>query len=534
MAKNKKYNTPSNPLEIPGNLMKIISWVYFFYMSIVFPLYMQNKYYDMGDAKYTYFKYATIAYVVSMLIIGVFWLIIHIYSIKWKQVVKSMTGIDKFVLAYLAAVTLSYLFSDYKSDILWGYPGWYMGLVSQVLFVGIYFCISRSIFWRDPLLLVMLIPSSLVFVVGVLNRFNLDPLQLYTGLSALDRVLFLSTIGQATWYSSYLCLILPIGMYLFWYSHAKFQAYKGLLGVYCSIGFASLVTQNSDSAFIGIGLVFLLLFYCSFESNLQFKYFLQLVFLCLLTMRVIGFFQMLFPEHVPQLEALSFFLSKNPLLWPLIILLALFYVWFCRWDNCKKGNVAKWKPYRNLCVILFFAAIILMVLLICAVTQDMIPQSLSFLKESNYLNFNEDWGNRRGSTWMYAVSMFREYPWKMKLFGCGPDGFASYSYPLHQEYLNSRWGTAVLTNAHNEWLNCLVTLGIVGVVTYVGIFVSTVILFVKARKQVPLLLAFAGCMLSYAGHNLFCYQQAVATPILFLLLGIGGYLYRGFLKHPEL
>ena len=54
--------------------MKVKNWIvqsYLFLMLGVFPLYFQNRYYDMGDAKYTFFKYATI----TMLVVMGIWLI---------------------------------------------------------------------------------------------------------------------------------------------------------------------------------------------------------------------------------------------------------------------------------------------------------------------------------------------------------------------------------------------------------------------------------------------------------------------------
>ena len=83
------------------------------------------------------------------------------------------------------------------------------------------------------------------------------------------------------------------------------------------------------------------------------------------------------------------------------------------------------------------------------------------------------------------------------------------------------WGDSTLTNAHCEWMNELVCYGIVGAACFAGIFVSAVGRFYKAGRSNPALIAVALCLLSYTGHNVFCYQQAVCTPFVFLILGMG-------------
>ena len=53
-----------------------------------------------------------------------------------------------------------------------------------------------------------------------------------------------------------------------------------------------------------------------------------------------------------------------------------------------------------------------------------------------------------------------------------------------------------------------------------GIFLTV---FLRAAKRVakePVLMVFMACIAAYFGHNIFCYQQCVCTPIIFILMGI--------------
>lgn len=528
MYANKRKRDGLNPLTLPGFILKLASWIYFGWMFIVFPLYFQNNYRNMGDAKFFYFRTYTMVYLSVALIAGGFYLIIHIYEIPWKSLLKRLNWVDRFALLYMTGLILSYFFSDYRNTALWGAKGWFMGILPQLSFILIYFFISRFFSFHKTFIWIMLMPSSIVFLLALLHRFSIDPLGMYNGLPKSTQLLFLSTIGQATWYSSYMCVLLPLGIFLFWFEHGRFD--RRITGAYCALGFATLVTQNSDSAFIAAGLVFLTLFCCSFKSNQQFKYFLQLVLLCIGSMRVVGIFQLLFASRVPDLEPLSFFISKHPVFWAVLALIALFYCWFSK--AMKKGSmdITRYYVYRNVVIILVLISIPVMLGLIYITTSHRLPESLAFLEKSNYMNFDNHWGNGRGFTWKYSAQMFREFNWRQRLFGCGPDSFVSYTYPQHAGLMESFWGNSTLSNAHNEWLNIILTLGMFGGLSYIGVFLSGIVTFIKRSKTSPLLLGIACCLLSYMGHNLFCYQQAVGTSLTFILLGLGSNLYY---KEPE-
>ena len=99
----------------------------------------------------------------------------------------------------------------------------------------------------------------MVFLIAVLHRMLIDPIGFYEGLNGSQMAQFLSTMGQATWYASYLVVALPVGVAIFLF--AEKSLWRALGGVYTVVGFASLVTQNSDSAYFalaGFMLVFLL------------------------------------------------------------------------------------------------------------------------------------------------------------------------------------------------------------------------------------------------------------------------------------
>ena len=122
--------------------------------------------------------------------------------------------------------------------------------------------------------------------------------------------------------------------------------------------------------------------------------------------------------------------------------------------------------------------------------------------------------------------MYGDYGIREKIFGCGPDAYASAAYAFDSPSLRGFWGDSILACAHNEWMNCLVDIGVLGLVTYLGCFVVTFFVFLKNWKQHPFLVGSAAAIVSYFLHNFFCYQQIICTPIIFVVMGIGIALLR--------
>lgn len=493
-------------------------------MLLVFPLYYQNKYYNMGEAKYFFFKRVSLSFLIVLTLMAIIYVIMNRKKIDWKLIWKNSSHTDKFVVAYAAAVWLSFLLSSYKADAIWGYKGWYMGLISQMLFVVMYFLVSR--YWNNKKYILHLIcaVSAMVFLLAVLHRFQIDPLNMYEDLSMDNKILFLSTIGQATWYSSFLCVVFPVGLYLYW--NCDTMVVRVMYGFYVALGFATMVTQNSDSAFVAFLFMMLVLFLASFSSNEKMRRFLEVLLIGLISMRFIGILQLTFPEKAVPLEELSIFASQGRVTIISLIIVLFIYIVFMLLNWKGKIHI---EHFRNIGVIIIGIVITVILLIAFCIflnAKGHLPEWLSGLRQFDYFNFNDNWGNGRGFTWRCAAEIFQEYPLKNKIFGCGPDCFASYAYDRYADTLNAKWGDNVLTNAHNEWFTSLLFFGVLGFISYLGIFVTQFRACMKKISREPFLIAIAMSIAAYFGHNFFCYQQIVCTPLIFILMGMGTYYSR--------
>lgn len=513
--------------RIPLMLLRSLTAIYVFLMMVVYPIYFENKYYNMGDAKWHFFRNVTFVGVPILLALFV-WYLIEL-GLKTELVAgiktffKNISITDGFVLAFLVISLISYIASPYREFALWGYEGWYMGIIAQISFVLVYLFVSRFWRWDPPFVGCYFAAAAFVFLMGVLMRFNIDPMVMYEDIEDYYKTLFISTLGQTSWYSSYMILIVPLGLFGFWYYDKRYL--RILFGIFSSLSFMTLVTQNSDSAYLGLVGIFVMLAWFSFDTTKRFMRFLECIMICAGSFAFIGLCQKAFTDRVVKIDDLSITASQSSATWIILIAVAVIYILLLFIGKKKEIDLSKISKIKYVLAGLFVLAIVGGTVYIYLNTNYMLPDSL--MSDNNYLFFNDNWGNNRGSSWRIAIQSFGMSDLPVKIFGAGPDCFSYDVYTYCGAELYGIWGeTTTLACAHNEWLNMLITEGIIGVIAYVGIFFATIYRCVKNSSKCPELIGIAMATAAYITHNFFCYQQIICTPIIFILMGIGEEMIR--------
>ena len=538
MSRSGKAKAAVNAADrspVSKKLLKEITAVYVFFMFAIYPLYYENKYYNMGEAKWHFFKWVTL---VAMILLGLvfIWYQVQLYSekkIKAYWDLKATSVIDRFVLAYGLLAILSFLFSPYKDYTLVGYDGWYMGLIAQLAFCLLYYFASRFWRWDEICLIIYLSVSTIVFLLCILNRFYnkefsivaiTDPLQMYLDLDEGYIINFISTLGQATWFSSYMVLVYPIGIFAFWHYDKKIV--RILAGIYTLICCMTMITQNSDSAFAAYFVILVGLFCFSFRDNKYMKRFLEICILLFAGWKLVGILQTIFKNCAIELAGTMMAFSKGNITWLLLALAVAAYVCFSMLDKKEKIDIRKLKIIRTIILILIGAGVAAIVTYV-ALNSTGALAGTSLESDNNYLKFDTYWGNNRGSSWMVTVKTFIQCDFMRKLFGAGPDGFYNLVYTYCAPELIEKWGeNTVLTCAHNEWMTAVINVGVFGAIAYTGIFIAGIVRFTKKSVERPEVIAVVLSILGYMSHNFFCYQQIICTPSIFLIIGIGECLCR--------
>lgn len=492
-------------------------------MCIVVAFYAKDGYNQIGNAKFAVYRVAMLAGFLPFLVLGAVYLAFFLREGQFRTIRLSVT--DVCVLVYLFFTTISVISGGFYERALWGSFGWNMGWMSQLSFALIYLGLSRFGVYYRPVLAVYCGSAFPVFFIAVLHRMLIDPLGFYRGLQGYQMAQFLSTMGQATWYASYLVVALPVGMAVFLF--AKGTLWRVLGGVYTSVGFASLVTQNSDSAYFAMAGFMMVFFWVCVESRETLNRFVEVCTLFFAAGKAMHFLMKIHPNPDLKYDFVTALVLDGKITWVLLGLCLLFSL-FLYGRKDRPYSVERMRRVRRWVLTIVAVAVALMVGLILLQSRGLLSGGIGeALNAVSYFNWGSEWGNGRGRIWSFSVRVFARESMAHKLFGIGPDCFSSYAAAVHSEEVALLWGEKLLTNAHNEWLTALINTGIFGAAAYVGIFITAVGRFLKVRQQNYLLVGAAASTVSYMAYNFFCYQQVCCTPFVFIMLGIGEYIWRG-------
>lgn len=497
--------------------LKEVTKVYLIIILVLLPLYMKDRMVMIGDAKYFFFRNATLLF----LAVIAFGMALYAITGGWKQMLNcfsrnNLSVLDCFVLAYGITSIVSCTLAEDLEIAIWGYADWHLGVISQLLFVSIYFVVSRLYSGSEDMWETAGIAAVIVFLLGVLNRFQVDLLGIYTGMAENDwnRYHLLSTIGNNNWYCGYISVTAGIFIYLF-YSRQGIS--KVIAGLGVVLTFTTLLTQGSESGYVLVAGVLAILCYVSLSKRATFLRFLETVLLfptvCLVLQGIHAIAPKLLIMDDEGTEGIWALWSG----WSIVFLvLGILYVWFrVRWRHGLEENCRFVKPIR-----------MTMVVCVCAGVIVFIAWGAS--------GRNMNWGTARGALWYLSIRSFIEGSWKQRFIGAGPDCFATHIYesynPNDMVQVAHRWQNVVYTSAHNEWLNMLVTQGLFGLVAYVGIFVSGFVRAINRVEAQPVLLLGLLALGGYAANATVSFQHVMATPFIFVMLG----MMEAAIRHKEI
>lgn len=481
--------------------------VYLIVILVLLPIYMKERMVMIGDAKYYFWRNCTVIFLAVMLL-GV---LLYGMTGGWRRLKacclrQDISLLDCFVLAYGGTSVVSWIFSVDREIAFRGYADWHMGALTQVLMVASYFVVSRLYNGTEDMWETAGITAALVFLLGFLNRLQIDPLGIYTGMAENDwnRDHLLSTIGNNNWYCGYISVTAGIFVYLF-YTRRGAGRVLGGLGVVLT--YATLLTQGSESGYVLMAGILGILCYVSLGKWADFLRFLESVVLFPATCVVLQILSKLLPERLVMDDETT---EGIWALWSGWIVLLLVLVALYLFLRIRKRDHME-EPIR--------AAKALRICMVAGVCVALAGLMLWAAQGSNM-----NWGTGRGALWYLSIHCFLDSGWAQKLIGAGADCFAPliYDYYIPNELIETvhRWKDIIYANAHCEWLNTLITQGVLGLVAYGGIFVTGIVRGLRRVEQQPILLLGLLMLGGYAANATVSFQQVMATPLLFVLLGM--------------
>ena len=138
---------------------------------------------------------------------------------------------------------------------------------------------------------------------------------------------------------------------------------------------------------------------------------------------------------------------------------------------------------------------------------------------TKYLRLNDKWGTHRGYAWIRSVILFKTNGVKNMLVGSGPDTFGQLIKKYYRDDMIARHGS-VFDSAHNEFLTYLVTIGALGLISYLTVLISVIIKGIRRFEYSEGALITTLVVIAYCAQSIFSLFTPIVTPYLFVFVAL--------------
>lgn len=536
--KNKHYSL-NKTIKVDsgsGRLMTGITSAFLLYMLVIYPLALHDHYFDITYTKYTVFK-------VGVILFAVIWamgLVIVLTGInaggmkgrhaggnvkvgtmdKLKAVIcDGVYGTDICMVLFFISGVMSFIMAEDKKNAFTGAQGRYCGLAFMILIFIMYIIVSARVSNMEKMWslisMVFVLVSSVTFIIAILQNIGFDPFKLLDGINRKQRNIYVSTFGNIDIFGSFICIALPLFMGL--YVTEKSNIKRIVYGIGVFAGFMTFIPANADVVFAGVGAAVIAVLFATVYMERVDRLF-ELVMLGSGGYLGMVLLRMLVGTNGAKITGFNR-LAEHPALLVIIFAVGLFIrliiqVYINRnkdeiYINKNKSEVYinKQKDRTGIKLI-----IVLAVVLISGIAV------IIYGRKNNLamFDFNDKWGSYRGYIWRRVTGLYGELPFVQKIFGHGNESIRSLMDERFYDEMLQVTGT-VYDNAHNEYLQYLVTQGLFGMLSYGGVVVTAVIAGVKKIKKSPYILGLLLAVVSYGVQAIFNVNQCITTPYMFIM-----------------
>lgn len=536
--KNKHYSV-NKTIKVDsgsGRLMTGITSAFLLYMLVIYPLALHDHYFDITYTKYTVFK-------VGVILFAVIWamgLVIVLAGInaggmkgrhaggnakvgtmdKLKAVIcDGVYETDICMVLFFISGVMSFIMAEDKKNAFTGAQGRYCGLAFMILIFIMYIIVSARVSNMEKMWslisMVFVLVSSVTFIIAILQNIGFDPFKLLDGINRKQRNIYVSTFGNIDIFGSFICIALPLFMGL--YVTEKSNIKRIVYGIGVFAGFMAFIPANADVVFAGVGAAIIAVLFATVYMERVDRLF-ELVMLGSGGYLGMVLLRMLVGTNGVKITGFNR-LAEHPALLVIIFAVVLFIrliiqVYINRnkteiYINENKSEVYINKQKNGTGIKLIIALAVVLISGIAVIIYG-IKNNLAMF------DFNDKWGSYRGYIWRRVTGLYGELPFVQKIFGHGNESIRSLMDDRFYDEMLQVTGT-VYDNAHNEYLQYLVTQGLFGMLSYGGVVVTAVIAGVKKIKKSPYILGLLLAVVSYGVQAIFNVNQCITTPYMFIM-----------------
>lgn len=492
------------------------------------PLYMNpdrdiGRYFGLTYHKWVFFVASTVFVLLFVIVIWALRI-----SKNPKILPQDKLGItDWAVLGFAVVTLLSTLLSPFRNEVnIWvGIPepaGRYDGALTQLLYVSVFFIVSR---WYRPNIKDLVffgISASLVGLIGIFQFYGMDFFRLWPNHVADFRVddffniFFRSTIGNVNILATFVCIaVLLCGfLYIRVPPASKLNGSKKLAGVWrqplwlaaSAINFWLMDIGGSDSALVGVLVTTFLAIPFLIENKkiLGRALILFSSWIAVFTLQRL-FFEVIIMDRWTVTGLIPFVIAG-------VVLAAAGVVLAKMGNEIDPEAPPKWRLGVILIAVFIVAGLVGVEVLGRGGHGGGLADRLLFeTREVLHGNIHPEMGSGRVHIWQNALSVIAYNP----IIGSGPDTFFQVFPEEAQGFMDARFDTA-----HNEYLQILVCQGVLGLLAYIVFLGGVFLKGIRKAFKNPLIMAVLAAFVGYGVQAFFNISLPIVSQILWVLAGM--------------
>ena len=515
-----------------GRITSTLMTIYVLFYLCVFPLATHDKYFDILKFRFQLYWIPTLIYGILFLVLGLLYLLSDKRSnggtltaklkenLKWSNLKTKLTKTDICFIALIFIMTLSVIFADYQYEALWGSRGRFNGLVLWLMFFIAYGLVTRFYHFKKWHLYAYLIAACLPEIWGITDFFLLDLFGFHVNTEPKYIYTFVSSVGNINTYTNMVALHLGASAVLFVLSDTK----RELLLTCTTLVISSLaiVMGISDNGLLAAAAVFAFLPFAGWNARKNIaRFFIALSIF--MTSVVITAQLTIGRATMADCDGGSVFVTigKTKAIIFLTIALWIFAIVLSfrfRKEVMQTVEEKTTRIARRIWLGLFLAVILIVVLVFVDANTGKHPEIWSAYR--NVLIFGDGWGTGRGFNWRLAWEFFtKDASLLQKIIGYGPDTYYIITMDRYKHAMRDA-GYGIFDSAHNEYLEYLTTIGILGTLAYLGVLATSLRQMLKKPGD-ACAIACGFAVLAYAVQSVVNIAIPLTTPIFMLLLYVG-------------
>lgn len=465
-----------------------LSIIYIFIMFLIYPVFTRGNYFNITETKWTFFSVATGLFIIL-------WVCSRITDGKWFVRYDNQILLELILLLIL----VSSILSPYGNVVWTGLSARYTGAIFMILVIVACMCIANSELKNDieKIFALIAVGAVLIALWSMLNFVGVDIFGMHQGMAEIQIRKFMSGIGNIVFLGSFYAITVPM-IFLMYIKSLKTK-WNIFYLVALMISALGVYVCGTDGGLLAIFILQFLILPISVQNVGEVKKYV----LGMCIMMVSGVFAealgMICSYETVAFDQIMTIIFSFRGFW--IGLVICIFVEILLHFNEKNVSVSKFK-------IAYYVMMCIGILLI-------------FVRIENvrlFFNFGDNWGTDRGFMWIKAGEIFREEPILRKILGNGGDTFNR----LLIEYVGSNIGVngQAFDNVHCEYLQWLISYGLVGAVVYCFMLAKIIWQLFKDFSDKNKLVIAAG-ICGYSIQAITGLNQVFTTPLFWILCGLG-------------